>query len=88
MGNRLQVTLPFLMNFREHLSIGGFLLDHFEGHQDVSHGLFSAGKIEFSMAPCRIAESEPYRRITAEAPGSLAQTRTFCSWHRRLAGAL
>jgi hypothetical protein len=76
-GNRLQVTLPFLMNFREHLSIGGFLLDHFEGHQDISHGLFSAGKIEFSMAECRIDESEPDRRITAEARGSVAQDEEF-----------
>ncbi|MGA9476956.1 MAG: ABC transporter permease, partial [Desulfobacterales bacterium] len=76
-GNRLQVTLPFLMNFREHLSIGGFLLDHFEGHQDVSHGLFSAGKIEFSMAECRIDESEPDRRITTEARGSVAQDEEF-----------
>ncbi|HHP7235350.1 MAG TPA: FtsX-like permease family protein [Desulfobacterales bacterium] len=52
--NRLDITLPFLMNFREHLSIGGFLLEHFEGHQDISHGLFSAGGIDFSLASCRI----------------------------------
>lgn len=52
--NRLDITLPFLMNFREHLSIGGFLLEHFEGHQDISHGLFSAGDIDFSLAGCRI----------------------------------
>jgi hypothetical protein len=65
------------MNFREHLSIGGFLLDHFKGHQDISHGLFSAGKIEFSMAECRIDESEPDRRITAEARGSVPQDEEF-----------
>jgi hypothetical protein len=52
--NRLDITLPFLMNFREHLSIGGFLLEHLEGHQDISHGLFSAGGIDFSLASCRI----------------------------------
>jgi len=52
--NRLDVTLPFLMNFREHLSIAGFLLEHFEGHQDISHGLFSAGDIDFSFASCSI----------------------------------
>ncbi|MFZ0726079.1 MAG: FtsX-like permease family protein [Desulfobacterales bacterium] len=53
-GNRLRVTLPFLMNFHEHLSIGGFLLDHLDGHRDVSHGLFSAGQIDFSLARCTV----------------------------------
>jgi len=76
-GNRLQVTLPFLMNFREHLSIGGFLLDHFEGHRDISHGLFSAGRIEFSMAGCRVAENTADRHATAEEPGSVAQGEEF-----------
>jgi len=56
--NRLDLTLPFLMNFREHLSIGGFLLDHFEGHQDISHGMFSAGDIDFSLAGCQIPGEE------------------------------
>jgi hypothetical protein len=76
-GNRLQVTLPFLMNFREHLSIGGFLLDHFEGHRDISHGLFSAGKIEFSMAECRVADNDPDHRVKGEEPGSDAQDEEF-----------
>jgi hypothetical protein len=76
-GNRLQVTLPFLMNFREHLSIGGFLLDHFEGHRDISHGLFSAGSIAFSMAGCRVADNGPDHRVKAEEPGSVAQEEEF-----------
>lgn len=44
--NSLELTLPFLVKFHEHDSIGGFLLSYFRGHQDVSHGLFSAGDIE------------------------------------------
>ncbi len=76
-GNRLQVTLPFLMNFREHLSIGGFLLDHFEGHRDISHGLFSSGRIEFSMAECRVAEYERNRRPPAQESETLAQDENF-----------
>lgn len=44
-GNRLEVTLPFLMKHNEHRSIGGYLFDHFEEHQDVSHGSFSTGDI-------------------------------------------
>ena len=50
--NKIDLELPFLMNYREHLSIGGYLFEHFEGHQDVSHGLFSAGTLDFSLAQC------------------------------------
>ena len=63
-GNRLQVTLPFLMSQREHLSVGGFLLDHFEGHRDVSHGLFSAGKINFMMAPCQVPQGSAASQVS------------------------
>ncbi len=48
-GNSLEVTLPFYMSYSEHRSIGGFLLEYFQGHQDVSHGLFSTGNIEFGF---------------------------------------
>jgi hypothetical protein len=47
-GNLLELTLPFLMTHKEHRSIGGFLYEYFEGHQDVSHGMFSTADIEFS----------------------------------------
>ncbi len=53
-NDTIDVTLPFLMNYKEHMSVGGFLLEHFEGHQDVSHGLFSAGSIEYGLNRCRI----------------------------------
>jgi hypothetical protein len=48
-GNILELTLPFLMKYREHRSVGGYLIDYFQGHQDVSHGLFSTGDIEFGF---------------------------------------
>ncbi|MGD2185734.1 MAG: M28 family peptidase [Desulfobacterales bacterium] len=48
-GNMLEVTLPFYMSYKEHRSIGGFLLEYFQGHQDVSHGLFSTGDIDFGF---------------------------------------
>ena len=48
-GNVLEVTLPFYMSYTEHRSIGGFLLEYFQGHQDISHGLFSTGDIDFSF---------------------------------------
>jgi hypothetical protein len=48
-GNTLEVTLPFYMSYTEHRSIGGFLLEYFQGHQDISHGLFSTGDINFAF---------------------------------------
>jgi hypothetical protein len=48
-GNILEVTLPFYMSYSEHRSIGGFLLEFFQSHQDVSHGLFSTGEIDFGF---------------------------------------
>ncbi len=45
-GNTIQVTLPFLMKFREHESIGGFIYEYLTSHQDVSHGVFSTGPVE------------------------------------------
>ena len=53
-GNTLEVTLPFYMSYAEHRSIGGFLLEYFQGHQDVSHGSFSTGDIEFGFS-CQTA---------------------------------
>jgi hypothetical protein len=48
-GNMLELTLPFLMTYREHRSVGGYLFEYFEGHQDVSHGMFSTADIQFSF---------------------------------------
>lgn len=44
--NTIQVTLPFLMKFREHESIGGFIYEYLTSHRDVSHGIFSTGPVE------------------------------------------
>jgi len=61
-GNVLELTLPFLMSYREHRSVGGYLYDYFEGHQDISHGMFSTANIQFSFVcedPPGLAK-EPY----------------------------
>jgi hypothetical protein len=47
--SQLEITLPFLVKQDEQKSLGGFLLSHFNGHQDVSHGLFSTGEIAFDF---------------------------------------
>jgi len=54
-GNELEITLPFLMTYKEHRSAGGFLYEYFEGHRDISHGMFSTADIEFGF----VCESPP-----------------------------
>jgi hypothetical protein len=48
--NVIKITLPFLMKYSEQAGVGGYLLEHFKGHQDVTHGLFSTGDIEWELA--------------------------------------
>ncbi len=48
-GNTLVLTLPFLMKYKEHQSVGGYLFTYFEGHMDISHGLFSTGDLDFNF---------------------------------------
>jgi cell division protein FtsX len=48
-GNELILTLPFLMTYQEHRSIGGFLYEYFDGHRDITHGMFSTADIEFGF---------------------------------------
>jgi hypothetical protein len=55
-GNILEMTFPFLMTFKEHASVGGFLYDYFRGHFDVSHGRFSTSDIDLAFA-CETAPS-------------------------------
>jgi hypothetical protein len=55
-GNVLELTLPFLMKVKEHRSVGGYLLDYFKGHQDVTHGQFSTGTIDFGFV-CQVPPS-------------------------------
>ncbi|MFO7708569.1 MAG: FtsX-like permease family protein [Desulfobacterales bacterium] len=49
-ANTIEVLLPFLMTYREHMSVGGFLVQYFDGHMDVSHGLFSTSDIVLDFA--------------------------------------
>jgi hypothetical protein len=67
-GNRLDMVFPFLMTYREHASVGGFLYDYFEGHQDVSHGIFStAGVAMRFVCETAPAAADPDDRCPGEA---------------------
>lgn len=50
-GDVIQVTLPFLVKPTEQLCAGGFLMDYYNAHQDVSHGLFSTDKLHCNFLP-------------------------------------
>jgi len=43
------------MTYKEHRSIGGFLYEYFDGHRDITHGMFSTADIEFGF----VCESPP-----------------------------
>ena len=45
----LRTRLPFLVKVREQECAGGFLYDYYEAHQDVSHGLFSTGDVDYAF---------------------------------------
>jgi cell division protein FtsX len=62
-GNTIEVNFPFLMNYHEHRSIGGFIYDYFNSHKDVSHGIFSTGNIGFGFV-CPIPQ-----KMTKNKPG-------------------
>ncbi len=54
--NKIKVTLPFLMKFQEHESIGGFLYDYLTSHRDISHGIFSTGPVEVIFSCSTVAQ--------------------------------
>ncbi len=54
--NKITVTLPFFMKYDEHDSLGGFIFNYFQSHQDVSHGLFSTGPVDLVFSCCNIDE--------------------------------
>jgi hypothetical protein len=58
-GNTLEITLPFLMTYAEHQSVGGYLFEYFESHQDITHGKFSTDNVVLAF----VCETAP--RMTA-----------------------
>ncbi len=44
-GNTLNIELPFLIKDAEQLSVLGYLYHLFDTHREVSHGIFSVGKL-------------------------------------------
>ncbi|MFW5837292.1 MAG: FtsX-like permease family protein, partial [Desulfovibrionaceae bacterium] len=45
----LSVTLPFLLKIDEQRCAAGYLLEYFEAHKDISHGLFSSADTEVNF---------------------------------------
>ncbi len=77
-ANTIEVSLPFLMTYREHLSVGGYLVHFFDGHKDVSHGRFSTSDLvlEFSCetAPHLSAANADCPEQACELPDCLHLT--------------
>jgi len=48
-GSEMKVTLPFLLKYSEQLGVGGYLREYYQGHQDVSHGIFTTDDISLEF---------------------------------------
>lgn len=48
-GGRIRSRLPFLVKVREQECAGGFLLDYYQAHQDISHGLFASADVDYTF---------------------------------------
>ena len=82
--NTIEITLPFLMKYTEHHSIGGFIYDYFRSHQDVSHGPFPPEiSILTLCARCPTAAGRTVLRGKHLLPGGLPAI-----FFQGLAGAL
>ncbi len=79
--NRIEVTLPFLMKYREHESIGGFIYNYLVSHQDISHGIFSTGPVEVVFSCSTVDE---IHQMVAESPIP-ERSEMPASSHKRLA---
>jgi hypothetical protein len=49
--SEIRMTLPFLLKPEEQWGAGGYLMAHFQGHQDISHGKFSTGRVDVVVPP-------------------------------------
>lgn len=49
-GGVIEITLPFLIKLHEQACAGGFLMEYYQSHQDISHGRFSSGDLDFEFA--------------------------------------
>lgn len=48
-GGIIRLRLPFLVKVREQECAAGFLVDYYQAHQDISHGLFSTADVEYAF---------------------------------------
>lgn len=48
-GDVLSLPLPFLIRAREQACAGGYLMDYYEAHADISHGEFSTDGMEYDF---------------------------------------
>lgn len=67
-GDTMKLTLPFLIKTSEQSCAGGYLMDYYSAHTDISHGAFSTENIACSfIAP----ETLPEHGVTFSLPKEL-----------------
>ncbi|MDJ0783014.1 MAG: peptide ABC transporter permease [Desulfosarcinaceae bacterium] len=58
-GNHIEITLPFLLKAGEEKSAAGYIYDYFNGHLDISHGLFSTGDLKLGVTDAPADQIHP-----------------------------
>jgi len=76
-GNTIEIALPFLMKRGEDRSVGGFLFDYFNRHQDVSHGLFAVADLSWERLSADGAIRENSSTPASDPSPILLQSRIW-----------
>ncbi|MFV0422417.1 FtsX-like permease family protein [Oleidesulfovibrio sp.] len=65
-GDTLSLPLPFLIKGREQACAGGYLMDYYEAHADISHGEFSTDSMDYNFISSDILPSQGITIADAE----------------------
>ncbi|MGE4556863.1 MAG: FtsX-like permease family protein [Desulfovibrionaceae bacterium] len=68
----MTLALPFLIKIEEQRCAAGYLLEYFEAHKDVSHGLFSSDDTDVGFV------HRPLHRLARQAGASPEKNEVLC----------
>ncbi|WP_290921007.1 FtsX-like permease family protein [Halodesulfovibrio sp.] len=81
-GDTMRIELPFLVKNSEQAFAGGFLLEYYSGHADISHGDFSTEDIVCNFLPPHelVNRGLIQNNVEKETAGDACLTFDFKTW--------
>lgn len=81
-GDKMRIELPFLVRSSEQAFAGGFLLEYYNGHADISHGDFSTESITCAFLPPDnlVAKGLIPDAVQQDTAGDACLTFDFKAW--------